>query len=481
MSWSVPSKDTGGGELTGAVAGYRVYRSEDSPSSYELVSDVSGTSYEDVGLSLLTTYYYQVSAYDGAGNESGRSGSISIRTGGVSVPGGVVASGEIGQIVVRWSALSEDDLLGYEVLRSSSRGDTTFGMQYTTELEDVDVEVGVVYRYRVVAVVAGDGGAELRSDPSVFAAASALLDDVAPGIPGNVSVVLVEGVGGQVRVSWSTPTTDAGGGELTGDAIGYRVYRSEETPSSFVFAADVSGTSYEDVGLSLLTTYHYQVSAYDGAGNESGRSGSVSIRTTGDDAPPATPSLFGATADRQDTSRVRLSWIPPEEDLGGGNLTGLSGYLIYRFLEPTGTFVTLDVPNPSASSYTDTTDLRAFTTYYYRILAYDDLGNESPISSAVSVTTTGISVPTGLRVAGIFDDRVEISWNANPETDLQEYRVYRSESLGGTFVRLDPSAGESQYVDRTVVRGKTYYYKVTAVNANGIESRRSQFVAANVP
>jgi hypothetical protein len=60
------------GASTTSVAGYRVYRSEVSGASF---TPLNGTllnilSYDDTTVSPGTTYYYVVTAVDGAGNES---------------------------------------------------------------------------------------------------------------------------------------------------------------------------------------------------------------------------------------------------------------------------------------------------------------------------------------------------------------------------------------------------------------------------
>jgi hypothetical protein len=67
LSWRAATDNVG-------VAGYRVYRNG------ALVGSTAGLSYQDVGLSPNTTYLYAVSAYDAAGNESSRTGTVSVKT-----------------------------------------------------------------------------------------------------------------------------------------------------------------------------------------------------------------------------------------------------------------------------------------------------------------------------------------------------------------------------------------------------------------
>ena len=62
LTWS--ANDT-----TDGVAGYKVFRSDGKLTT--LVAITAGTSFSDTGLNKKTTYYYVVTAYDAAGNDSG--------------------------------------------------------------------------------------------------------------------------------------------------------------------------------------------------------------------------------------------------------------------------------------------------------------------------------------------------------------------------------------------------------------------------
>lgn len=86
---------------------------------------------------------------------------------------------------------------------------------------------------------------------------------------------------GTAHVTWTAPTTDAGGGALTGLA-GYKVYYkigSDLTCSSNLPPSDADGsvdvgnvTSYYNDSLTLGSAYYFAVTAYDNAStpNESG-------------------------------------------------------------------------------------------------------------------------------------------------------------------------------------------------------------------
>ncbi|GAA3455179.1 fibronectin type III domain-containing protein [Dactylosporangium matsuzakiense] len=103
--------------------------------------------------------------------------------------------------------------------------------------------------------------------------------------------------------------------------------------------------------------------------------------TGGDTTPPSAPT--GLTAPAKTDTSVSLSWNASTDNVG------VTGYRVLRGGVQVGT--------AASPSYTDT-GLTASTAYTYTVQAYDAAGNTSAASSALSVTTSATSTPTGLIV-----------------------------------------------------------------------------------
>jgi hypothetical protein len=88
---------------------------------------------------------------------------------------------------------------------------------------------------------------------------------------------------------------------------------------------------------------------------------------------------------------------------------------------------------------------------------------------------------SGSGAAAAVQHTVELSWAASVST-VTGYNVYRGTQSGGPYVKLSstPQPGTT-YADSTVQSGTTYFYVVTSVDDNGVESAYSNEAAAVVP
>ena len=157
LSWATPSSN-GGAPITG----YDVYRgtSAGGESATPVVTNVTGTSFTDTGLTNGTTYYYTVAAVNAVG-VSPQSGEASAtpQAGAPSAPLAVVASAGNASVNVSWSVPASDGgspVTGYDVYRGTSAGGESATPIVTnvtgTSFTDTGLTNGTTYYYKVAAV-----------------------------------------------------------------------------------------------------------------------------------------------------------------------------------------------------------------------------------------------------------------------------------------------------------------------------------------
>jgi fibronectin type 3 domain-containing protein len=172
---------------------------------------------------------------------------------------------------------------------------------------------------------------------------------------------------------------------------------------------------------------------------------------------------------------IALSWSAPSN--GGSAITG---YKVYR--STVSGSETLLVTLGVVTSYTNT-GLTNGATYYYKVSAVNVKGEGAKGAEvhAVPITTSGIPGPftmTAKSAAG----QVVLAWTVpSSSTPIASFSVMRKDSTGVETTVAKLPASRTGYTDLTAVAGKTYSYRMTALNSAGSTSTPSvtvQTVAA---
>ena len=307
---------------------------------------------------------------------------------------------------------------------------------------------------------------------------------VAPHVVGPAAVqsLQAEPRGTAILLTWTRPSRNQDGSPLT-DLLEFRLSRAVTAPTPSdgatrpVFVplatvradrpdnAAVQGTAYayRDETVVSGLTYRYQIQVV----NRRGETGPPSGEATVDLVPaPAPPIALRATGRN---GVVELEWqAPAAADQTGGAV--VRSYNVYRALPPAAYGAQPVNGRPLLETQFRDIGVSNDVRYAYvvRSVGADrSPWRESADSEEVSVVPQDYVAPAPPRGLKAIPDRgvVALTWDANAESDLLGYLVYRRELPQLVAVRLTeaPITGTT-FTDRTPKPTATYAYTVTAVD-----------------
>ncbi|MEW5766397.1 MAG: fibronectin type III domain-containing protein [bacterium] len=265
--------------------GFKIERRTAATSFTEIgASSANVNQFIDTGLSPNTIYYYQVRAYNNAGN-SGYSNTALATTNDVppAPPGNLQAAAiSDSRIDLFWADNSGNED-GFIIERGSAEGGPFSKVGEvdtgTTTYSNTGLTPRTTYYYRVKAYN-GLG----HSAPSNVA--NATTNDTFPAAPSNLS--LSDTGIYSLRLNWS---------DNANNETGFRIER-KTAGGAYIPVAEIPAantTTYLDTGLNPETTYTYRVRAYNGAGN-SGYSNEASGTTLPSHYTLTVSSIYGSPA-----------------------------------------------------------------------------------------------------------------------------------------------------------------------------------------
>ena len=112
-------------------------------------------------------------------------------------------------------------------------------------------------------------------------------------------------------------------------------------------------------------------------------------------------------------------------------------------------------------------------------------GSGGTATSTLTLMSNAANSPTNVPLTGVGvapgSHSTDLSWDASHDPVIG-YNVYRGTTQGGPYNKVNSVLDSStDYTDSSVVAGTTYYYVVTAVDANNMESGYSNQVRVVIP
>jgi chitodextrinase len=422
-----------------AVVQYEVFVDDSS------IGKTENTSFTISELTGSQTYAVTIVAIDSAGNKSDASTSLSVTTEAApdseapSTPTGLAAT-EIRTtgIDISWDAATDNvEVKEYKVyvdgvLTATVTG-TTFSISGLTD--------GEAYSIYIVAVDNAGNTSKSSKALKVTAGATVVIDTEAPSAPSGLAATEV--TDSEITLSWEAAADNVGVKE-------YKVYVDG------VLSATVSDTTFSITGLTAGEAYSIYLVAVDNAGNTSEVSTPLKVTTAKtaevDTEAPSTPS--GLAANDVTDSGITLTWEAATDNVE------VKEYKVYvdGVLAATVTSTTFSI-----------TGLTAGEAYSIYVVAVDNAGNTSEVSTALKVTTATAavadteapSVPSGLATNEVTDVGIKFSWDAaSDNVGVTTYEIFVDGASNGT-------TSETTYTITDLTKLTAYSVQVSASDAAG--------------
>jgi YVTN family beta-propeller protein len=241
-------------------------------------------------------------------------------------------------------------------------------------------------------------------------------------------------------------------------------------------------TNSEDNTVSVIQTSDHTVSQINGGATPTSLGqfiASISV--------PEAPSDLTATTESD--SQIDLSWVDDSFDELGFDVERKTVSHEGSEPETESEYNTIATVGPNVTSYSDSDrGLEPYTTYSYRVRAYNDHGDSDYSDEAEATTATILEAPTNLTATDASHRRIRLSWTdnsygesgveiermqvsekADSQTDAEDSDETNSETaITGSFTKIDEvGANVTSYRDVDVEPYTTYRYRVRAVTADG--------------
>jgi len=527
LSWTASTDDV-------AVQGYRIYRSDDGGTTYDLIATLGAATliYEDTSVAISTLYQYYVTAFDSSFNESADSNIVNAET--VASPVNVTFQVTVPAFTKTSSAVQ---MIGEPSVLTGFGGSGVNMTQMSPTLWQVTLSLneGDVLTYKFRRDASWD---KVEKDPNGY-------DEILGG--GNRGYTVPAADSGPYTVpltvvNWRdvllVSTSIANGATDVPIASTFTATFNKTISSASTFsmvdsgANAVSGTFARSgdelsltftpsASLSFSETYTVTIAAIAAAG-DGGRfftdivmfSTPAGYDLTGSYRNVQSPTSMThvvSAVDRTDTvyGQIYVGGLTDTQSTPVDGLTAQLGFgdlgtnpssdasWTWEDAVPNAGFAvnnndefeaSLLPPVAGTFSYTYRYSGNGGTTWFY---AYDSNGNVcDEVSQAgyalctLTVTASGdVTSPTAVTLTLDYDfaSRVGLSWTASTDNvALQGYRIYRSSNAGVSYTPLTTvSAATTSYEDGSVAANTSYKYYVVAFDSSLNDSTNSNIVDAD--
>lgn len=256
---------------------------------------------------------------------------------------------------------------------------------------------------------------------------------------------------------------------------GYYLYRqSGNSMKRITTIKDRYVSHYVDTELKPSTSYAYQMSTYSADKHESGLSMMANVTTLPPVAKTATlgsiePVSF-VNAISNLPARIKIIWRPH-------SMENVEYYIIERNEYKSTSWDEVGrVKGRLNAEYMDK-DIKDSYVYRYRVKVKTFDGVVSKPSDTVEAHSKPLPRGiTGVQASSNLPKKIILTWNASITSDFAYYKIYRSPTSSLLYSFYGKTVN-TEFEDLISENGKTYYYRVVAVDVDGLESKQEGTVS----
>jgi hypothetical protein len=271
-----------------------------------------------------------------------------------------------------------------------------------------------------------------------------IIDGSTSGVMAPTNLAGISGGANSVGLTWTDNSSVEDGYEVY-----YKLTSATDWTLFETTAADATTSTV--TGLTAALSYDFKVRAKDGTAY-SAYTSTITIVVI---APPAgTPGTPMATVTGQTT--LTLAWTD--------TATGLTRMYIYQSTDGV-TYTEVTYVANAVQTYA-VTGLASYTTYYYKLRAWNTAGWSTDYSSASTVVTTTIDLdpPTAMSADALSSTQVKISFTINAGNATRHYVERKVSGSAYSVLGYVNDGTTATYTDGTCVADTEYTFRIRAYN-----------------
>ena len=423
---------------------YEVYRATSKTGKYTLLTTTEKTAVTNTKTDSGKTYYYKVRAIYTNGLKSEFSNTVKLtakQTGKLATPAMTLSiNSTSGKPVIKWNAV--DGAVSYKVAYCTTKDgeykllkDTT-----ATSVTHTSAVAGKKYYYKVRAISSDS------TNNGTYCSPKYVTCDCAKPVVKATNIAST----GKIKLTW----------DAVSGADKYDVYRATSKDGTYSLLTTTSKTTVTNTKTTAGNTYYYKVKALKSDVSAATSAFSTVVSRTCDCAQPVVTASNVAS-----TGKIKLTWDA---------VSGADKYEIYRATSKTGTYSLLTTTTKTTVTNTKTT---AGKTYYYKVRALSNKSSSATGAYSAVVSRTCDLPSPEVTIKLNSSGKPRVSWVAVEGAD--KYEVYRATSKTGTYSLLTTTTSTA-VTNTKATAGKTYYYKVKAIDADKSAANSAYSVVVSI-